>query len=72
MIEQIAQNDIGHVGNRAPALGAIVPGARVPTVRPFNVNLSVNVAITQPAPGHDRDRIRIVVYALEVSVHLYL
>lgn len=72
MVEQIAQNDIGHVGNRAPALGAIVPGARVPTVRPFNVNLSVDVAITQPAPGHDRDRIRIVVYALEVSVHLYL
>jgi hypothetical protein len=72
MVEQIAQNDIGHIRNRAPSLGAIASGARVPAVRPFDVNLSADVAITHPAPGHDGDRIRIVVYAFEVSVHLYL
>ena len=72
MVEQIAQNNIWHIGNRAPVLGAIVPGARVPAVGPIDVKLSADVAITQPASGHDGDRIRIVVYALEISVRLYL
>jgi len=70
MVEQIAQKDTGHICNRAPTIGTIVPGARSPAVRSINVNLSADVAITHPAPGHDGDRVRIVVYPLEVSVHL--
>lgn len=72
MVEQVAQKDIGHIGNRAPFIGAIVPAARAPLVRPFNVNLSPDVAIPHPAPGHNGDRVQIVVHAVEVSVHLYL
>ena len=72
MVEQIAQNDIGHVRNRASLVRAVIPGARTPTVRPVDVDLPADVAVTHPSAGYNGDRIRIVVHALEVPVHLYL
>lgn len=72
MVKQIAQKDIGHVSNRAPFLGTVVPAARVPTAGSFDMNLSTDVAVSHPASRHDGDRVRIVVYAFEVSVHLCL
>jgi len=71
MVEQIAQKDGGHFIDRAPFLGIIVSAARIPAARSLNMNLSSNVAVSQPMPKQDWDRIRIVVDALEVSVHLY-
>ena len=70
MIKHIAQENIGHIGNRAPLISVIAPTARAPAVRSINVNLSVDVAISHPESRHDGDWVQIVVHAIEVSVHL--
>jgi len=71
MVKQIAQKNIGHIGNRAPSLGAIVPTARVPAGVSFDMNLSTDVAVSHSSIRQDGHWIQIVVHALEVSVHLY-
>ena len=67
----IAQENEGHVSKRAPDLGTVVSAARVPAIRPFNVDLSNDVAVPHPEPRDDGDRIITVVDPFEVSVHLH-
>lgn len=70
MVLNIAHEDIRHVGYRAPFLGTIVSGARVPVIRSIDVDLPSDVAESQPAPRHDRYGIMDVGDAIEVPVQL--
>ena len=70
MIEQIAQNDIRHFGNRAPPFGAVVSGAGAPAVRSVYMDLSGDVAVSHPTPWHDGYGIQVVVDTVKVPVHL--
>ena len=57
MVEHVTENDIGHIVNRAPVFGTIVPATRVPAVRSINVDLSSDVAVSHPTSRHDWDGI---------------
>lgn len=70
MVEHIAKNDIGHIENRAPVFGTIVPAARVPAVRSIDVDLSGDVAVSHTTSWYDGYGIQVVVDAVEVTVHL--
>jgi len=70
VVKQVAEENIGHIIDRAPLLRTIVSVARAPAVRVFNMDLSSDVAVPQSTSRQDRDRIRIVVNAFEVSVDL--
>jgi hypothetical protein len=70
MVEHIAHNDIGHIVNGAPFFGTIVSAARVPPAGSLYVDLSCDVAVSHPSPRYDRYGIQVVVYAVEVPVHL--
>lgn len=56
MVMRIAIENVGHLFNRAPILGAIVSAARI-LGRTFDMNLTTDPAVSHVAPRNNGDRI---------------
>jgi hypothetical protein len=70
MIQQITQENVWNVRNRASLFCVIVSATRAPAVRSIYVDLSTDVAVSYPTPGHDGDWVPFVIDAVEVPVDL--